>query len=140
MKTQIVYDDPSTIEGFQTVDVKYGTSGLEQVVNNSSEEIYITNCLDRVDFEEANKILMIALTKLRLNGKILVNGTNLRTLCLNVIANEVDAESFSKVISNCSSLRDGSDIEEILTQHNLTIETNVIRGNTYEITAIRTNS
>lgn len=137
MKIQIVYEEKEAIEGFEVINIKYGLDSLKGIIDHSSEEIYIPESLDKLDLENANLVLSTALKKLRLDGKIFISGTSLRSVCLNVIGNEINYESFSKLIAQSSSLRDVNDIEEILINQNISIETSTVRGNTYEITATR---
>lgn len=137
MKIQIVYEEKEAIEGFEVINIKYGLDSLKGIIDHSSEEIYISESLDKLDLENANLVLSTALKKLRLDGKIFISGTSLRSVCLNVIGNEINYESFSKLIAQSSSLRDVNDIEEILINQNISIETSTVRGNIYEITATR---
>ena len=140
MKIQITYDSQEGIEGFEIIELKYGLMGLQEVVDHSSEEIYIIDTLDRLPYEEGNNLLMLSAKKLRLNGTIKISGTDLNCLCKKATCNEIDSAAISALLERTSSLRNVSEVEAVLDKLNLKIQTLTIRGTTYEISAIRPNS
>ncbi len=139
MKIQICYENTGGIEGFEVIETKYGLAGLQEVTDHSSEEIYITECIDRMEYEESLKVLSLAVQKLRLNGKLSVNGTDLRSCCTLFVNDSIDSKQFSSVIKDVSSLQNCCEVEKILKSLGVLIDTSVIKGTTYEIKAIRQN-
>ncbi len=139
MKLQISYDTNSAIEGFELIDTKYGLTALEGVIDHSSEEIYIVDCLDKMNYDDASKLLAMAVQKLRLNGNLLVNGTDLNTCCRAVSNGNITSSEFSTLLEKSTSLRNCKEVEEILLSLGLVIDTGTIKGNTYEIKSTRTS-
>lgn len=138
MKIQICYEKQTTIEGFELIETKYGMAGLEAITDHSSEEIYVTECIDRMEYEDANKLISLAVQKLRLNGKLFINGTDLNSCCTSILNDNVSSEKFSEIIKVVNSLRNCVEVEKILKSLGVLIDTSLIKGTTYEIKATRT--
>ena len=127
MKIQIKYDNEDSVEGFEVVDVKYGVTSLDGIVDHSSEEIYISNSIDRLNHEDVHNLLVLAVKKLRLNGEIFVNGTDLNSCCLSFLNGNSSVLEMNELIERSSSLHSLRDIEEIFRSLGLTIQTEVSR-------------
>jgi hypothetical protein len=137
MKIQIKYDNEDSVEGFEVVDVKYGVTSLDGIVDHSSEEIYISNSIDRLNHEDVHNLLVLAVKKLRLNGEIFVNGTDLNSCCLSFLNGNSSVLEMNELIERSSSLHSLRDIEEIFRSLGLTIQTSILKGMIYEIRARR---
>lgn len=137
MKIQISHENTESIEGFELVETKYGLTQLEGIVDHSSEEIYIVDCIDKMNYDEATKLLTVAVQKLRLNGKLVVNGTDLNACCQSVNNGQLNSKQFSQLIEQTASLRTGKEVENILRSFGLVIDTFALKGYTYDIKTIR---
>ena len=139
MKIQICHENTNAIEGFEVVETKYGLAALQEVTDHSSEEIYVAECIDKMEYDESLKVISLAVQKLRLNGKLSVNGTDLRSCCTLFVNDTIDSKQCSEVIKNVNSLQNCCEVEKILKSLGVLIDTSVIKGTKYEIKAIRQN-
>jgi len=136
MKLNIINQFSKKIVNYNNVLLKEEYN-FSDIIDNSCEEIL---CIDSLDYiqnaEKLNKLQNI-LSKLRLNGKIVVCGTDYRSLSRLILSESMSPEDYNKEIENKKSLSCSTDIRNFLLSNNLKIESETIRGQKYEITATR---
>lgn len=140
MKIQVIHGNDEAIEGFTVIDIQRGIFQLSEIINNSCTEIMLINCLDLVDGETASNILYTACQKIRLGGKITITGIDIKVICRNVLNNQINNDVLNNTLANIKSFRSVADIESVLKNYNLTIDTIALKGHIYEIKASRPNN
>lgn len=136
MKINIINDSSKTIANYKNLVLTSNTN-FTHIVDNSCEEILCVDALDYVDQNSRNAVLGSILSKLRLNGRIIIAGTDVRSLSRLVLSENISVDEYNKEIENKKSLSTSTNIRNILLSSNLKIESELIRGQKYELTAIR---
>lgn len=136
MKINIINDSSKTIANYKNLVLTSNTN-FTDIVDNSCEEILCVDALDYVDQNSRNAVLGSILSKLRLNGRIIIAGTDVRSLSRLVLSENISVDEYNKEIENKKSLSTSTNIRNILLSSNLKIESELIRGQKYELTAIR---
>ena len=75
--------------------------------------------------------------KLRINGSIVIGGTDMRLFCKNVTNGSVDTGQASRIIGVVQSMTVLNDIVNLIRSSGLNIESTQITGIHYEIKATR---
>jgi len=136
MKLNIINEYSKEIINYQNILLKESYD-FSDIVNNSCEEILCFDSLDYIKHIEKFNKLQIILSKLRLNGKIIICGTDCRSLSRLLLSESITKEDYNKEIENKKSLSSSTDIRNVLLSNNLKIEYEIVRGQKYEITAVR---
>lgn len=140
MKLQLIKDQSESIEGFKTVlTTNFMPPSLNDVIDNSCENIIIGDVLDLYSQEVRNNVLVSIVKKLRLNGEVFVSGVEARSLCKMFSNNYLKTNNLSDIISNIGSIMELDEINNILESCGLEVETSKINGYKYEIRARRKN-
>lgn len=138
MKIQLVSDPSVGIEGYTLVNyAKDGLNFLDTLSNNECEEIIATDILNHVPYNNIDGVIQKFVTKLRYNGKLVLGGYDLRSFCRAVINNLISETEGLQIIQSARSMVPCNSITNYLTSLGLTIQSSIINGPTYEVTAIR---
>lgn len=137
MKLNICYNDNGYIPNYTNIQIKDDSIDLNQIVNNSCEEIIAVDTLDHISYNNVQKTLLDIVQKLRLNGKLIIVGTDIRSLSRLVSHENISIEQFNEVILSIKSMNTELNIKNILVSVGLSIESSLINHHKYEIVAMR---
>jgi hypothetical protein len=137
MKIHIVREGQETIKGFTKVLVKDGVINFNDVSDNQSVFILAGDVLDEFPIEKTQECLKLILQKLRLGGKLVIGGTDIRLFCKSVINSLITKENASNTIFNCKSMTDIETVLLLIRSAGLNVITTQTNGVHYEITAER---
>ena len=132
-----ISNNKKQINNYVNMSIKENNIDLSKIVNNSCEEILLIDSLDSVEYEHINEILMHVCSKLRLNGRLVIVGIDIKSMSRQVMSEEVSIEDYNKVLSQVKSLNSLSRIQQRLPQYGLYVESSVLKGYKYEIVLIR---
>lgn len=139
MKVQLIKSENSLIKGYKPV--YYSSSiklqNLSPLSNNECELILANNILDEFNIKESPEIIASLISKLRINGILIVGGTDIRLFCKSIINGLLDEANASEMIGAVNSMSNVENTVKILQSLNLKIQSSQITGNHYEITAVR---
>lgn len=137
MKIQLTIPNQQKIEGIREIAVKNGNIDFEDISDNECEYILADKILNHFDYKNITDCLVSLRKKLRIGGKIVIGGIDLRMFTTNVINNLMSTEDASEVVANCKSMSDVTQTANIISQLGLKVITTQINGIYYEITAER---
>lgn len=137
MKLNICYDDKGHIANYTNVDISDNGLNINHIVNNSCDEIIVSDTLDYIPYENINKTLFDIVQKIRLNGRLIITGTDIRCICRLTSADTISVEQFSSIIRDVKSMNTEINIKHLLASVGLKIESNLINHHKYEIIAVR---
>jgi hypothetical protein len=139
MKIHITENVNSAIEGFVLVPIVYGRLDLGGVTDHSATQIVALDAIDSVPIAMLTKFLQDVVSKMRFGCVAIFGGVELDVLSRAVITNDINVESFNKLVFSKKAIYKNSDITKILTGLGLSIDKVLIQGINYEITATRKN-
>ena len=103
MKIHIHDEKEVCIDG--CMSVTYNTlEKLNQVIDNSCEYILANNLFDHLSIENFNPVLDLLLTKMRLNGVLVVSGIDIKLLAKDIINDIASTEDISNIVYNLKSV------------------------------------
>ena len=137
MNIYITKDDKKKIENFTNIKIQNFQKDIQEIVSNSCENIIADDIIDFLSYDSISIFISSLVQKLRLNGKLFITGIELGILSRHVVTEVVSPKDFSGVIASRASLSFVDDIVNVLKENKLNIETSVIKGVKYEITATR---
>lgn len=137
MNIYLTKDDSKKIENFTNIKLQNFQKEIEQVINNSCENIVADDIIDFISSDSIPVLISALIQKLRINGKLFITGIELGVLCRHTISEVVSDKDYSSVISSRASLSFVDNIINLLKDNKLNIETSTIKGLRYEITATR---
>lgn len=137
MKVHIVKPNQQPIEGYQKIEVGPNQMDLGQVADNECTFILANEIADSFSVEQIGGMILALVKKLRMNGEIVVGGTDIRLfskMVLNQQLGEVDA---CKMVGQNMSMSNADIVTQILRNENLQIHSVQLSGVHYEVTAKR---
>jgi hypothetical protein len=137
MKLNITNSSENDISGYLTLYMTNGNVDLKDIVAHSCTEILFLGQCDNVPYDKLKPLLADIVMRLRLNGKILLSGTNIYSITRHFLSEIMSEQEFSDIISNIKSCHSRFSVIEILKELNLSIDSAYTKGNIYEITATR---
>ena len=137
MKIQILKDQQNLIEGYEHVVMSGAELDLSRFSNNECLEILADNILDAVPINYMAQTLKLLIDKLRMGGKLIIGGTDLRLFCKQVLNQSIGPTDANYIISQCQSMTNLEEIVGLVSTTNLKIETTNINGIHFEISCKR---
>jgi hypothetical protein len=137
MKAIITNNVSESISGYELIPVLYGKINLDNIPDNSLEEIIAIDFLDHIHANEVDENLIKICNKMRINGIITVRGHELGILSRAVVNNAITSSEYNELIKKTESIHKVSDIVNLIKSKNLSIDTVTIKGMQYEISASR---
>lgn len=138
MKIQLVSDEEKAIAGYTTINyIKSGLNNLQSLSNNECEEIIATDILNSVPYNQIGNLIQGFITKLRFNGKLVLGGCDIRLFCRSIVNSTMSEEEGLQILQNYRSMPPYNVINSLLTNLGLSIQSSIISGIFYEITAVR---
>jgi hypothetical protein len=140
MKLNIISDQTQQIANYINLVVENNELDLQKIVSNSCEEIIVSGSLDKLDYTSSLEALTNIIQKLRLGGKIIINGVDAKCLSRMVVSERISIEEYNEIITDVKSLHTVLNIRNKLLSFGLNIETDFINGYSYNISASRKNA
>jgi predicted SAM-dependent methyltransferase len=137
MKIQILRDQQNLIEGYEHVVMNGAELDLSRFSNNECSEIIADNILDAVPIRYMAQTLKLLTDKLRMGGKLVIGGTDLRLFCKQVLNETISPTDANAIISQCQSMTNLEEIVGLVSTTNLKIQTTNINGIHFEICCTR---
>lgn len=139
MKIQLVKNKEDAISGYQPI--LYSSSlmlnNLQSVSDNQGEVILASNILDDFAAKSHKDVILSLVKKLRMNGSLVVGGTDIRIFCKSVVNSTITESDASDIIGSRQSMSNLQNTIEILKSFGLKIQSTHITGMHYEVTAVR---
>jgi hypothetical protein len=140
MKLQIVHNDNESIEGFISLKISDNPkSDLSQIVNHSCTDILVLDIIDSFEYNQSFEFLSEVLSKIRLNGSLLLRGVSSLAFSHALLNGSIDSNKASNIISEIKSIHDQRDITTLLESNDFRIDTMRLNGVSYELKATRQN-
>lgn len=139
MNIYVTKDDEKKIENFTNINItKPDTQDeLKNIVSNSCENIIIDDIIDYLPHSNIETFIKLLSSKLRINGSLIITGIEIGTLCRSTISEVISPSDFSTVIQARSSMSSIGDVLNILKKNNLKIQSSLVKGLKYEVSATR---
>ena len=137
MKIQILRENQQAIENYTKIIVGDNQIDLSSISDNECSFILANDVLDSFSIENIDQLIKSILMKLRINGSIVIGGTDMRLFCKNVTNGSVDTGQASRIIGVVQSMTVLNDIVNLIRSSGLKIESTQITGIHYEIKATR---
>lgn len=136
MKIHIHDEKEQGIEGCKSITYQK-LEDLNLVIDNSCEYILANNIFDQFPADDFDSILKILIQKLRLNGTLVISGTDIKLLSKAIYNELIDNKEASKIIANKKSMDSAINVIEKLENKKLKIITTKILNHNYEIFCAR---
>lgn len=138
MKLHVVKQGDTSIEGYKKIEFLNGNFlGLDDVSNNSSEEIFANDVLDAIPNEFIQQSVATLVGKLRVNGRITVGGTELRLFVKSVLNQGIPEDQAMSIIKTNQSMLNFNKLCELMKSMGLEVETTTINGIHCEVKCVR---
>jgi len=138
MKLHVVKQGDTSIEGYKKIEFLNGNFlGLDDVSNNSSEEIFANDVLDAIPNEFIQQSVAALVGKLRVNGTITVGGTELRLFVKSVLNQGIPEDQAMSIIRTNQSMLNFNKLCELMKSMGLEVETTTINGIHCEVKCVR---
>jgi|14BtaG_2_1085337.scaffolds.fasta_scaffold68754_2 hypothetical protein len=137
MKLQIIRGIQEAIDGYQIITVNNDSLDLGSITANECEFILASDVMDSFSINHSGEILGALRSKLRINGELVVGGTELRAFVKAVANGLIAPEDASSVVSQNNSMTSVHAVREMLMSLGLEIVSSHINGLHYEIKAKR---
>ena len=139
MKIHLVKSEKNAIKGY--TPIIYSTANklnnIETISDNEAELILAHEIMDDFSIDEIGMIINAIVKKMRLNATLVIGGTDLRVFCKSVINGLLPENEAAKFINQKHSMTNLNVTVDTLKQLGLKIQSSVINGVHYEITAVR---
>ena len=138
MKLHVVKQGDTSVEGYKKIEFLNGNFlGLDDVSNNSSEEIFANDVLDAIPNEFIQQSVAALVGKLRVNGRITVGGTELRLFVKSVLNQGIPEDQAMSIIKTNQSMLNFNKLCELMKSMGLEVETTTINGIHCEVKCVR---
>lgn len=139
MKLQIVNNGQEKIGGYETATIeKPNDIDLNNIVTNSCESILASDVVDMFHPNNIKPLCQVLVQKLRLNGELVLGGTEVRLFAKNLINGLLTPTEASNMVTNIYSMSCVDTVKETLESLGLSISSIHMDGVHYEIKAVRT--
>lgn len=139
MKIHLIKSQESLIKGY--TPVLYSNllrlNNLTNISDNQCDFILASDLLDEFSIQEIPEIVQSLIKKLRINGTLVVGGTDLRVFCKNVVNSQLNELQAAEMIKSKQSMTSLQETLNLVQNLGLKIQSSQIVGNHYEVTAVR---
>ena len=108
-----------------------------QITDNECDFILASDVMDSFNAGAAPQLLQALVTKLRLNGELVVGGTDVRLFAKAVSNGQIAPVDASNVVTNVHSMTTSEQVKELCTQLGLAVQSVHLDGLHYEVKAKR---
>lgn len=132
-KLQVLQANQEPVTGYDTVLVSPNNIDLAQVTDNECDSILASDVMDAFAAPHAPKLIQALVSKLRLNGELVLGGTDVRLFARAVSNGQLAPVEASNIVSNVQSMTTSEQVREICTQLGLAIQSVHLDGLHYEV-------
>lgn len=137
MKIHLIKDIKDAIKGYEPILYNSSKLSVESISPNEAEFILASDILDDFSLEQISPVIQTLISKMRLNGKLVVGGTDIRVFCKSVVNNVLSEQQGSEILKTKQSMTSMSDMVKLLESLGLKVFMTQFNGMHYEITCIR---
>ena len=137
MKLHIVRPNQDAIENYTKAIALENNINLSEVSDNECEVIMANDVIDSFTLEKIPQLIQTLAKKMRMNGTLVIGGTDVRLLCKLVINDQLEEAEASNIIGLIKSATSPLQIKSLLQQVGLQVISSQITGVHYELTAKR---
>jgi len=137
MKIQVAKMGEPIIEGYKHIACSDNYINFMEISDNECNEILAQDILDSFDIDKIQECLVSLVGKLRLHGKIVLGGTDIRMFSRFVTSGSISEQDASSIVKGCNSMSSLSIIEPVLQSLGLNIVSKTINGLHFEVVAKR---
>lgn len=139
MNIYVTKDDEKKIENFTNINITNPNfqEELKNIISNSCENIIVDDIIDYLPYNTIEPFVKLLASKLRINGSFVVTGIEVGVLCRNTVSEVISPSDFSTVIQARASMSSIADVLNLLKKNNLKIQSSLVKGLKYEISATR---
>ena len=103
MKLHVLRPEQQGIENYTIALVVNNEVNLSQVCNNECEVIMANDAIDSFSIDRVPALIESLASKLRINGKLVIGGTDIRLLSKSIINDQMAEEEGSNMIGSINS-------------------------------------
>ncbi len=137
MKLQIIREAQEAIIGYKVLTVGNNSLDLGSVTSNECEVILASDVMDSFPVGNSQEVIGALRSKLRINGELIVGGTEVRAFAKAVANGLITPDDASNVVTQNNSMTSVGTVKGILEGFGLDIMSSHIDGLHYEIKAKR---
>jgi len=137
MKINIVKEGQESIGNYERVELKDNHLDVAHISDNECEFILANDMLDSFSIDKIPDCIRLAVSKLRINGTIIIGGTDIRIFARSVISGQASEVELCQWIANKQSMSSVTYAADIIKSLGLKLQSSQINGAHYEITATR---
>lgn len=137
MKIHILKENQQQIENFKKVTVSDNQIDLADISDNECSFILANDVLDSFSIENISPFVQSLAKKIRIQGTLVIGGTDIRLFCKYVSNGSINENEASKIIDTVKSMTTLNEAIEFVRALGLNIESTQINGTHYEIKAKR---
>lgn len=137
MKVQILRQGQTPIQGYNPIFLDVNRINLEGLADNQCEMILAADIFESISYQNIAPVLQALLSKLRLNGELVVGGTEMNLLGSAISNGLLTDEQCSNILGSLHCALDARKVADTLRQMNLSIQSMHMDGIHFEIKAKR---
>jgi hypothetical protein len=138
MKLQIIRKEQEGIGGFEIVKMESPNSlELSHIIDNSCEVILASDIVDSFNNSILPKLCQVLVSKLRLNGQLIIGGTDVRFFAKYVSNGLLTPNEACDLVCSAYSMSTSDMVREQLEKFNLKVISIHMDGLHYEVKAVR---
>jgi hypothetical protein len=137
MKIQVAKMSGDIIEGYNHIVVSDNHINYMDISDNECIEILANDVLDSFTDDKIQDCIVSLVSKLRLGGKLVIGGKDLRLFCKSVLNGLVSRGEASSVLQNTNSMPSLKEITPIIERTGLKILSTQLSGIHFEVVAQR---
>jgi len=137
MKLHIVKPNQEAVENYEKAIVFNNDVNLSEVSDNECEVIMANDAVDEFDINKVGELVQKLRQKLRMGGKLVLGGTDIRILCKSIINDQISEKEGSSIIGSIKSASNATLIKQALESVGLNVLSTQITGVHYEVSAER---
>ena len=137
MKIHVVRPQQEAIKNFKKVICFNSSIDLSEIADNECDVIMANDAVDMFTIDKLQELLGLLASKLRLNGELVIGGTDIRILCKNVINDQIDETTASQIISQLQSATSLQVLRGLAQEMGLNVVSTQLSGTHYELTIKR---
>jgi predicted SAM-dependent methyltransferase len=139
MKVHLIKSQDNLIKGYVGIEFSQSIKlrNLNLLSDNECEFILANDFLDEFPRQEIAQAVQTLVSKLRVNGTLVIGGTDIRVFCKSLINSLIDENEASEMIKAKQSMTNIQETLNLLKAIGLNVQSSQILGSHYEITAIR---
>ena len=137
MKVQIAKMGEPIIGGYNHIVCSDNYINFMDISDNECSEILAQDVLDSFSTENVQQCVSSLVSKLRLGGRLVVGGTDIRLFAKMVSNNTLDETEASSILSSVNSMTSATNIKPIIQSLGLQVVSVMVSGIHFEITARR---